>query len=800
MNAATNFAVDLVKYPFSRNALSEISENKWVKKQWPLVYIIKNDSSRLAYVGETTNAYNRIKNHFANDERLVLNTITLIGSDRFNKSATLDIESQLIQYLSAENTYILQNGNGGLTHHNYYDKPYYRELFQEIWNRLKSENLVTKSLEEIENSDLFKYSPYKALSDDQRASVTEIIDALNRGQQPSLFVQGSAGTGKTILATYLMKLLHSKLPALDEIEELEGYRLEEYRLLEAFQQRFNNARIGLVVPMTSLRGSLKTVFRAIGGLDATMVIGPSDVVKKPYDILIVDEAHRLARRKNITNYKSFDDTNRLLGLGNEGTQLDWILRSSKQQIFFYDEAQSIRPSDIPKERFQELQRRSAGPIKLTSQMRVTAGNDYINFVDRLLKCESMEGLTVPSDYDFRLFTSFRAFYDEIVAREKQLGLSRFIAGYSWPWISKTDKSKYDIVIENHHLQWNLVNLDWINAANPELEVGCIHTTQGYDLNYAGIIFGKEITYNKRLNRIEIIRENYYDRNGSAGIDDDERLKEYVINIYKTIMYRGIKGTLMYACNPDFRDYLRNHIPLANTTQSASVTISTDTLVMQGTGARVTPHTPGTPFTETPGSTRNLDAAGIDAPGKTITRVMPPPDAPGTADTPVTPPTETPILRVLDFSEVNPYVNAVPLVDIQAAAGNFSDDQRLSELTWVARPEGFSIQKGDFICQVVGESMNKRIPNGSYCFFRRYTGGSRNGKIVLVESGSIHDDDFGAGYTVKEYHRVKSDTYLDWSHDTIVLKPLSTLDRYREIVLRGDDAHSYRIVGVFEKVL
>ena len=93
-------------------------------------------------------------------------------------------------------------------------------------------------------------------------------------------------------------------------------------------------------------------------------------------------------------------------------------------------------------------------------------------------------------------------------------------------------------------------------------------------------------------------------------------------------------------------------------------------------------------------------------------------------------------------------------------------------------------------------MNKRIPNGSYCLFRQYTGGSRNGKIVLVESGSIHDDDFGAGYTVKEYHRVKSDTYLDWSHDTIVLKPLSTLDRYREIVLRGDDARSYRIVGIF----
>src|SRR5690606_9573395 len=190
MNSTTDIIIDLNKYPFSQNALSEIAQNKWVKSQWPLVYLIKNDKRKLAYVGETTNAFNRIKNHFANEDRLVLNTITLIGSDRFNKSATLDIESQLIQYLSAENTYKLQNGNGGLTHHNYYEKPFYRDIFTEIWARLKSEKLVSKSIEEIENSDLFKYSPYKALSDDQRSAIMEIINTLNTRHQTSIFVEG----------------------------------------------------------------------------------------------------------------------------------------------------------------------------------------------------------------------------------------------------------------------------------------------------------------------------------------------------------------------------------------------------------------------------------------------------------------------------------------------------------------------------------------------------------------------------------------------------------------------------------
>lgn len=734
MTTASDILLDLNRYPFSKNVLSEIAENKWVKSQWPLVYLIRNENLKLAYVGETTNAYNRIKNHLANEDRLILNTITLIGSDRFNKSATLDLESQLIQYLSAENTYKLQNGNVGLTHHNYYEKSIYRNIFKEIWSRLKSENLVSKSIEEIENSDLFKYSPYKALSDDQRASILKIINTLNIRKHSSIFVEGSAGTGKTILATYLMKLLQSPLPATDEIEDLEGYRLEEYRLLETFHKNFKDANIGLVVPMTSLRKSLKTVFGAIGGLKTNMVVGPSDAVKRKFDILIVDEAHRLAQRKNIPNYGSFDATNRALGLGHDGTQLDWIMRSSKHQIFFYDEAQSIKPSDIPKEKFRELKRQSAKPIKLTSQMRVSAGNDYINFIDRLLKCLPLDNLTIPANYDFRLFTSFRDFHEEIIAKENELGLSRLIAGYSWPWISKNDKNLYDIEIEGTKLQWNNVHIDWINTADPKVEVGCIHTTQGYDLNYAGVIFGKEITYNRLLNRIEIIRENYHDRNGVAGIEDNELLREYIVNIYKTILYRGIKGTLVYACNKELRDYLALYIKKKTSEELLTV-----------------------------------------FEGETV-------------------------LKVLDSQKVEPYKNAIPLVDIQAAAGSFSTNQQHSELTWVELPNGLSVSEGDFVCKVVGESMNKRIPNGSLCLFKQYSGGSRNGKIVLVESTSIQDPDFGSGYTVKEYESVKNISASEWSHESILLKPLSTYSKYSNIVLTKDELIDFKVVGVFEKVI
>ena len=85
------------QYDFKKESLNKIEQNPWVKNQWPLVYFIQNEEKKIAYVGESTNASNRIKNHLANPERCKLNKISIIGSDKFNKSATLDIESSLIQ-------------------------------------------------------------------------------------------------------------------------------------------------------------------------------------------------------------------------------------------------------------------------------------------------------------------------------------------------------------------------------------------------------------------------------------------------------------------------------------------------------------------------------------------------------------------------------------------------------------------------------------------------------------------------------------------------------------------------------
>jgi SOS-response transcriptional repressor LexA len=157
-------------------------------------------------------------------------------------------------------------------------------------------------------------------------------------------------------------------------------------------------------------------------------------------------------------------------------------------------------------------------------------------------------------------------------------------------------------------------------------------------------------------------------------------------------------------------------------------------------------------------------------------------------------------RVLRYEDVKPYVNSVPLIDISAAAGNFSDLQIHSDFEWIELPFNIVPQKGHFVCKVVGESMNKRIPNNSFCLFRIDEGGSRNGKIVLVELYNKQDSESGSRFTVKEYHSKKSMDQNQWTHQSITLKPLSENSEYIDIELDDDELSNLKVVGIFECVL
>lgn len=528
---------------------------------FPAVYIIYCKNSKQAYIGETTNILNRLKQHLANPDKSKLKNIKIIFSHYFNKSSVLDIESNLIQNMLADNQFKLLNGNDGISNHHYYQRKEYENTFKEIWKNLQFEKLVKNDLLDIQNSDLFKYSPYKSLSEDQYNAIREYLFTLNNtNEKISTFIQGSAGTGKTILAVYLIKLLLSNVDKDDLEDNFEVNSLIELsqEVKDKLKKEKDELKIALVIPMTSLRKTLKKVFKSIHGLSQNIVIGPNDVSKDYYDLLIVDEAHRLKRRKNITGYKEFDKTNKHFGLDNDGNELDWIMKSSTNQLFFYDDKQSIRPTDVEEFKFDSIKEISS-IIKLKSQMRVEGGEDYIEFVDKLLTSSKELTPFESTNYELKLFASMKDMLQLLEEKEKEYGLCRTISGYSWKWVSHKTSSP-DVTIDGVDLYWNRQSQDWINSTTQMNEMGCIHTTQGYDLNYSAIIFGSDITYNFETNKIEVIKANYFDRNGKAGITEDQ-LHDYIINIYKTIMYRGIKGTYVYCYDENLREYFEQFIPI-----------------------------------------------------------------------------------------------------------------------------------------------------------------------------------------------------------------------------------------------
>ena len=511
---------EIKTFAFNLSGVEDIRNYKF-GSDWPIVYLIENGKE--LYVGETYRAYGRTKQHLEKDARNRLNKIHVISDEESNKSATLDTESSLIEYLVADGKYVLQNGNGGMQNHDYFDRERYQGKFELLWKQLQELNIAKNDLLQIRNSDLFKYSPYKTLTDDQFIIATTLLEHFKEDKKQTYIIHGGPGTGKTILATFLVKQL---------VEQ-------------------GKKNVALVIAMVSLRKTLKKVFKSVPGLNSSMVIGPNEVVDKKYDILIVDETHRLHQRRNIPNYGAFDTTNRRLGLGNEGTELDWILQSANQVVLFYDERQSVRPSDISAQKVLESNPMS---FELKTQMRVKGGENYLHFIDNLL--ENGQGTRADFlDYDFKVYDDLGLMVSDIQKQEKLHTLSRMVAGYAWKWVSKNDKSKPDIVVGDTKLFWNSKIHDWVNSPNAMNEVGCIHTVQGYDLNYVGVIIGPELSYDATNNKLVVNAEKYKDINGKRSITEPKELERYIVNIYKTLLTRGIKGAYVYVVDKKLEKYL-----------------------------------------------------------------------------------------------------------------------------------------------------------------------------------------------------------------------------------------------------
>jgi DUF2075 family protein len=507
-----------------------------------------------------------------------------------------------------------------------------------------------------------------------------------------------------------------------------GKTVVAVNLLAALLQRQRNARYVSknAAPRSVYAAKLTCTFKKTH--IHNLFSGSGSFVECPantFDTLLVDEAHRLNEKSGL--------------YGNLGeNQVKEVINAARCTVFFVDDDQRVTLADVGHSDELHKWARALGAdvteLTLASQFRCSGSDGYLAWLDDVLGIRPTANTELePREYDFRVLSSPTELHALIEEKNRASNKARVVAGYCWGWPSKKDPKAFDIVMPEHgyRRQWNLTQDGslWIMADESVAQVGCIHTCQGLEVDHVGVIIGPDLVYrdgriqtapkaraksDKSIKGLGVLMKR--DAKAAQALAD-----RIIKNTYRTLMTRGMKGCYVYCCDPALGEYLRGRLG-----QSA------DTLVAAAPLADVAP-------------VAQLPSA----------KVLP--------------------LRRVSEAERAQGVPAVPVVSLKFAAGTFSDPQALEDgaTEWVELPEWVKPQSGLFVAQVVGESMNKRIPNGAWCLFRANPQGTRNGKIVVVQHRSISDPETGGSYTIKRYRSEKVEGEDGgWRHERIELVPES----------------------------
>jgi uncharacterized protein len=545
-------------------------------------------------------------------------------------------------------------------------------------------------------------------------SALELVQLALKKPKQTLIVRGGPGTGKSVVAINLL------------VEATKRQMLAQFVSKNSAPREVFKARL----TGTLRRTHIDNLFRGSGGYTET----EADF----FDLLIVDEAHRLNEKSGL--------------YGNLGeNQIKELIQSAKTTVFFIDEDQRVTLSDIGTveeiTRFAHQLDSHVTLLDLASQFRCNGSDGYLAWIDHVLQLRNTANTTLEGiDYDFRIFDNPNDLREIIEQRNQRANKARLVAGYCWDWKSRKDSASFDIEFPEHDFKarWNLDKdgAKWLIAENSVSEVGCIHTCQGLELDYVGVILGDDF----------VIRNGRAVTNAAARSKSDRSVRGYkkmlkedrqralavtdmiIKNTYRTLMTRGMKGCYIYSSDPETRDHFRCFIE-SDLTQQDDV---------------------ANPFR------------------------LP--------------------YELVDYDAATPYEGYVPVYDLQAAAGAFGAFQALEEFQWIKLPEHFATKPGYFVVQVVGESMNKRIPNGAWCLFGANPAGTRNGKIVLVQHRLIEDPDHGGSFTVKSYRSEKIVAGDQLINQRVVLSPLTNAFGYSDIVIEDGSADDLRVIGEFLAVL
>jgi DUF2075 family protein len=379
------------------------------------------------------------------------------------------------------------------------------------------------------------------LLDEQKTVYEKILEAAKKsgtGRKQVIIVKGGPGTGKSVISI-------NALAALTQNRLNVRYVTPNAAPRKVYESKLKDLISG---------DAFRHMFTGSGGFQ--------DADKDAYDVLIVDEAHRLSEKSGF--YK------------NEGeNQIKEIIASSGTSVFFIDEAQKVTWSDIGEieaiRKFASEAGAEVQDFELVSQFRCGGSDDYLEWLEGILGIKTTNQLFSRSSFDFQVFDSATQLHDEIKRRNKVNNKSRVVAGYCWNWISKKDPRLFDIKIESegYKAQWNLSEYgnNWIIEPESVDEVGCIHTCQGLEVDYVGVIIGEDLRFDgtriitdpsKRAKTDQSLK-GYKKELAVSAVAAEAKADELIRNTYRTLMSRGMKGCYIYAVDEKTRQFFKDAI-------------------------------------------------------------------------------------------------------------------------------------------------------------------------------------------------------------------------------------------------
>lgn len=565
------------EYPYNNQGLKELEEGESreeskIISRYPTVYVVNDKKKKKiysVYVGETNNIAKRTAQHLHDDPksredwRELLESKTakmyVIGHQHFNKSMTLDIENQLMLYLSSvENVKALYNRRSN-DQDEYYPVNEVQDIFTQIWTQLHQKNSeLFPAMDVLKDLAIFKASPFHKLTHEQLEAKNLIMERVNSSldndeEGQLIMVTGEAGAGKTVLLSNLFY-------------DLVGYKKYGHPL---------NVHI-----MVNHDEQVK-VYREISkklGIDVNLVGKPTSFINKgeKADVILVDEAHLLWTQGK----QSYQGTN----------QLEDLRKLGKVVVIIFDQHQVLRSQQIVEA--AQLQRmvgealKSDNLIELKNQLRIDANESTIQWVRDLVDHQKVGKLQPDSKYEIKVFDSPKDLENDIQIKNRSdldshyaNGISRLVATFDWTFSTGSKPSDgsltWDVKIGDWRMPWNnqlktkqkrsvsYRNLSWAERSETINEVGSTYTIQGFDLNYAGVIIGPSVKYRDGMIVFDPKAHANKDANQKRTLQSGEKrsfAEKLIRNELNVLLTRGVHGLYIYAVDPELREALKKAMP------------------------------------------------------------------------------------------------------------------------------------------------------------------------------------------------------------------------------------------------